>query len=93
MLKIVTNTFNKEYGNISEEEKQELKGLLSLNKVELTEEIEKSKSVVLEKLKTKLNESTDNELSEKVNMTIERINESDISLVSLYKLRQLEGGL
>lgn len=93
MLKIVSNTFNKEYGNISEEEKQELKGLLSLNKVELTEEIEKSKSVVLEKLKTKLNESTDNELSEKVNMTIERINESDISLVSLYKLRQLEEGL
>lgn len=93
MLKIVTNTFNREYGNISEEEKQELKGLLSLNKVQLTEEINKSKSIVLEKLQTKINESSDKELEEKVNMTIQKINESEISLVSLYKLRQLEQGL
>jgi len=93
MLKIATNTFNKEYGNISEQEKQELKNLLSLNKTQLSEEINKSKSIVLEKLQTKLNESTDNELTQKVEMTIERINESEISLVSLYKLRQLEQGL
>ncbi len=32
MLKIVTNTFNKEYSTISEDEKKELKSLLSLNK-------------------------------------------------------------
>ena len=93
MLKISTNTFNKEYENISEEEKNELKQLLSLNKKQLIEEIEKSKSVVIEKLTTKLNESADSELSEKVNQTISKINESEISLVSLYKLRQLETGL
>ena len=93
MLKISTNTFNKEYENISEEEKNELKQLLSLNKKQLVEEIEKSKSVVIEKLTTKLNESTDDELTEKVNQTISKINESEISLVSLYKLRQLETGL
>jgi len=93
MLKISTNTFNKEYENISEEEKNELKQLLSLDKKQLVEEIEKSKSVVIEKLTTKLNESADSELSEKVNQTISKINESEISLVSLYKLRQLETGL
>lgn len=93
MLKISTNTFNKEYENISEEEKNELKQLLSLDKKQLIEEIEKSKSVVIEKLTTKLNESTDDELAEKVNQTISKINESEISLVSLYKLRQLETGL
>lgn len=93
MLKISTNTFNKEYENISEEEKNELKQLLSLDKKQLIEEIEKSKSVVIEKLTTKLNESTDDELTEKVNQTISKINESEISLVSLYKLRQLETGL
>jgi len=93
MLKISTNTFNKEYQNISEEEKNELKQLLSLDKKQLIEEIEKSKSVVIEKLTTKLNESTDDELTEKVNQTISKINESEISLVSLYKLRQLETGL
>lgn len=93
MLKIATNTFNREFGNISEEEKQELKTLLSLGKKSLTEEIEKSKLVVIEKLNTKLNESTDDELTEKVEKTIEKINESEVSLVSLYKLRQLEQGL
>jgi hypothetical protein len=93
MLKITTNTFNKKYENISEEEKNELKQLLSLNKKQLVEEIEKSKSVVIEKLTTKLNESTDSELSEKVNQTISKINESETSLISLYKLKQLEVGL
>lgn len=93
MLKIATNTFNKEFGNISEEEKNELKSLLSLNKKELTEEIKKSKSVVLDKLNSKLNESTDKDLSDKVEQTIKKINESEISLISLYKLRQLETGL
>lgn len=93
MLKIATNTFNKEFGNISEEDKNELKSLLSLNKKQLTEEIEKTKSVVLDKLNNKLNESTDKDLSEKVEETINKINESEISLVSLYKLKQLETGL
>ena len=93
MLKISTNTFNRQYNNISEEDKNELKQLLSFNKKQLIEEIEKSKSVVLEKLTIKLNESTDSELTEKVSQTINKINESEISLVSLYKLRQLETGL
>lgn len=93
MLKIATNTFNREFGNISEEEKQELKSLLSLDKKSLTEEIEKSKTNVIDKLQVTLNESEDSELSEKVQKTIEKINESEISLVSLYKLKQLEQGL
>jgi len=93
MLKISTNTFNRQYNNISEEDKNELKQLLSFSKKQLIEEIEKSKSVVLEKLTIKLNESTDSELTEKVSQTINKINESEISLISLYKLRQLEIGL
>lgn len=93
MLKIATNTFNKEYGNISEDDKKELKDLLSLDKDTLVEEIEKSKSIVLSKLSEKINESNDKELNDKVNQTISRINESENSLMSLYKLRQLERGL
>jgi len=93
MLKIATNTFNREYGDISEEEKKELKNLLSLSKTELTEEITISKGVVLKKLTEKVNESNDEDLNNRVNETINRINESEISLTSLYKLRQLEQGL
>jgi hypothetical protein len=93
MLKIATNTFNREYGDISEEEKKELKNLLSLSKTELTEEITISKGVVLKKLTEKVNESNDEDLNNRVNETINRINESEISLTSLYKLKQLEQGL
>ena len=93
MLKIATNTFNREYGDISEEEKKELKNLLSLSKTELTEEITISKGIVLKKLTEKVNESNDEDLNNRVNETINRINESEISLTSLYKLKQLEQGL
>ena len=93
MLKIATNTFNREYGDISEEEKKELKNLLSLSKSKLTEEITISKSIILKKLTEKINESNDEDLNTKVNQTINRINESEISLTSLYKLKQLEQGL
>ena len=50
MLKIATNTFNREYGDISEEEKKELKNLLSLSKTELTEEITISKGSCIKKV-------------------------------------------
>jgi len=93
MLKIATNTFNREYGDISEEEKKELKNLLSLSKTELVKEIKNSRSIVLEKLTEKINKSTDEELNETINQTINRINESENSLTSLYKLKQLEQGL
>ena len=74
-------------------EQKELKSLLSLNKSELSEEIIKSKKVVLSKLSEKINESKDIELNDQVKKTIEKINESDVSLTSLYKLKQLEQGL
>ncbi|MFN9904778.1 MAG: hypothetical protein ACK56F_01470, partial [bacterium] len=59
MLKIVTNTFNKEYSNISEEDKKELKSLLSLNKKQISEEIKSVKENVILKLSDKIAESDD----------------------------------
>lgn len=93
MLKIVTNTFNNEYSNISEEDKKELKSLLSLNKKQISEEIKSVKENVITKLTDKINESDDIELKEKIGNTIQRIQESESDLVSLYKLKQLEQGL
>jgi hypothetical protein len=93
MLKIASNTFNKEYENISESEKEELKGLLSMTKEDITKEMTELKESVIGKLKSTLTESTDTELTEKVNNTISKINESKNDLVSLYKLKQLHSGL
>jgi len=93
MLKIVTNTFNKEYSNISEEDKKELKSLLSLNKKQISEEIKLVKENVISKLSDKITESDDSELKEKIGNTIQKIQESESDLISLYKLKQLEQGL
>jgi hypothetical protein len=93
MLKIVTNTFNKEYSNISEDEKKELKSLLSLNKKQISEEIKSLRESVISKLEGRIEESEDVELKDKINNTIQRIKESDSDLISLYKLKHLEQGL
>ena len=93
MLKIASNSFNKEFENISEEDKKELKELLSLTKEEVKTKHGELKESVLGKLKSNLNESTDSEITEKINLTIEKISESKSDLVSLYKLTQLNQGL
>ena len=93
MLKIANKTLNKELQTLSEEEKKELNFYTTLKGKNLVEEIDKTKEVVLNKLKTNLNESTDSDLSEKIQRTIDKINESEKSLISLYKLKQLEKGL
>jgi len=93
MLKIATSTFNNEFSTISEEEKTELKSLLSLNKKEIEKQFIELKESVVSKLEMTRSESDDNELSSKVSQTINKINESKPDLVSLYKLKQLEQGL
>jgi len=93
MLKIATNTFNSEYSTISEEDRNELKSLLSMDKKEIQKEFNSLKESVISKLENRLNESNDTEMVSKVSLTINKINESKADLVSLYKLKQLEQGL
>lgn len=93
MMKIVTNTFNKEYSTISEEEKNELKELLSYSKKDIQNKFVELKEDVTNKLNNKLEESEDLEIKEKISQTISKINESKPELISLYKLKQLSEGL
>lgn len=93
MLKIASNSFNKEFENISESDRAELTELLSLTKEEVILKHDELKESVLGKLKNNLNESTDTEIAEKINLTIQKISESKSDLVSLYKLTQLNQGL
>lgn len=93
MLKIATSTFNNEFSTISEEDKSELKSLLSLSKKEIKEQFITLRESVISKLEITRSESKDEELSSKVLQTINKINESESDLVSLYKLKQLEQGL
>jgi DNA-binding transcriptional regulator GbsR (MarR family) len=93
MLKVATKTFNDEYVTLNESDKNELKYFICLYGKSLKGEICNTKDSVIEKLNNNLNESTDTELKEKLQKTINKINESENSLTSLYKLRQLESGL
>jgi hypothetical protein len=93
MMSIANKTLNKEIETLSEEEKKELNFYTSLKGKNLTEEIEKTKKQILEKLQVNLNESTDTDLKDKIQKTINKINESKQTLTSLYKLKQLEKGL
>lgn len=93
MLNIATKTFNKEFETLNEEEKKEFKYFTSLKGDKLTEEVENTKKNILSKLTTSLNESTDSDLNEKIQKTINKINESKNNVSSLYKLKQLEKGL
>jgi len=93
MLKIAANSFNKEYKNLNEEDKSELKFYTSLNKKSLNEEITKTKESVLNKLNNTLNESQDNSLKQKINETIDNIMNTKQNVMSLYKLKKLEKGL
>lgn len=93
MLKIMTNTFNKEYSDISESDKKELKELLSLGKKEVKEKITTLKESVKSKLQKQLNESEDKELQEKIELTFKRLDDGENDLISLYKLTQLDQGL
>jgi hypothetical protein len=93
MIKIATNTFNKEFETLNEEEKKEFRYLSSLKGKQLNEEIKKVKSSVLEKLSSNLNESKEYELKEKIQKTIDKVNESKDTAYTLYKLQQLEKGL
>lgn len=93
MLQIATKTFNTEFSSLTEEEKKEFKFFTSLNRTQLMEEIEKSKLSVSDKLNENLKNSDDSDLKEKIQKTLNKINETDYTLTSLYKLKQLEKGL
>ena len=70
-----------------------LKYLFSLNKTQLVEEFEKTKEEVLTKLNESLKDNEDSELRITIEQTIGKINESEVELVSLYKLTQLKENL
>jgi DNA-binding transcriptional regulator GbsR (MarR family) len=93
MIKIASNVFNTKYENISEEEKNELKSLLSLSKKETKNQVISLTEEVVQKLQSKLNEEEDKEIQTMIEATISRVKDSKEDLVSLYKLKQLNSGL
>jgi hypothetical protein len=87
---VMANDFNSYYDEVlSEEEKIELKMILSLSKDELSEKITTIKESIFNKINSHLNESTDNTLKEKLNEAKNQVINSEISKYSYYKLKSL----
>lgn len=93
MLGIANKTISKQLSNLSEEDKKELQSITTLSKDDIKDEINSLKEEVSSKLKLNLNESTDSELTNAIQSTIDKVNDAKCDHYNLYKLRKLNMGL
>lgn len=93
---VLTNNFNNYYSNtLDEEQKRELKDLLSLNNDDVKIKIEELKTSTLVKLEEIINENkiNDNELIKKLNETKHEIEKIEHTKIGLYRLKELKNAL
>jgi len=93
MVKIANENLKKELNSLNENDKKQLDEILSLTGEELKENFDKVKNIVLENLKSSINESKDDELKVAINKTINKIMESKCNHYDYYKLKKLSLGL
>jgi len=93
MLKVANSKLNNEITNLSESEKNDIKEIVSLSKTELKNRMENLKESIIENLKVKINESTENDLKNTIEKTVDKIKSSPVDFYNYYKLRQLQEGL
>jgi hypothetical protein len=93
MLKVANSKLNDEITNLSESEKNDIKEIVSLSKTELENRMENLKECIIENLKVKINESTESDLKNTIEKTVNKIQNSPVDFYNYYKLRQLQEGL
>jgi predicted component of type VI protein secretion system len=95
LLAVLTNNFNTLFNDsLNEEEKNELKTILSLNEGEIKTKITELKESVLNDVNSLLNESTtDSELTGKLTDVKNEIDKMSNSKYNFYRLTQLKNGL
>lgn len=87
---MLANNFNAYYEQaMNEEEKNELKSILSLSNEELKVKVDTLKESLLGKITNLLSESTDELLTKKLNETKKQIYETEVSRYNFYKLSSL----
>ena len=93
MLKVANSKLNEEISTLSESEKNEIKEIVSLSKDELALRMVRLKESIVDSLKMKLNESSENDLKNTIEKTVDKIQNSPVDFYNYYKLRQLQEGL
>jgi len=93
MLKVANSKLNEELSNLSENEKNEIKEIVSLSKDELQTKMNDLKESIVGNLKTKLNESSEFDLKNAIEKTMNKIEDSPVDFYNYYKLKKLQEGL
>ena len=94
LMAVMSNNFNVLYDNtLNEEEKKELKDILSLKDDEINLKMSEIKESILSIVNNLITESKDDELKNKLNKVIDEVNSSTPSKYNLYKLKELKNGL
>ena len=91
---VLANNFNVLYNNnLTEEQKIELKNIISLTEEDLETKTSELKESILSKVSSLLNESTDDELNSKLSKVKEEVQEMSTSKYNYFRLTQLQSGL
>lgn len=91
---VLANNFNVLYNNtLNEEEKNELKEILSFSYDDLQTKTTELKENVVTDINKLISESNSTELAQKLNDVLNEVNKMEISKMNYYKLKQLKNGL
>lgn len=91
---VLANNFNVLYNSsLTEEQKEELKTILSLSNEEVETQTADLKESILNSVSTLLNESNDMDLSKKLNSVTDEVKKMTPSRYNLHRLNELKNGL
>lgn len=91
---VLANNFNVLYNNtLTNEQREELKNILSLSNEDINTKTEELKESLLSKIDTLLNESTDDEMKSKLKNVKEEVNNKGTSRINYFRLVELKNGL
>jgi hypothetical protein len=91
---VLVNNFNVLFNNnLNEEQKETLKGILSMSSDELDFKTKELKESLVSKIDTLLNESTDTEMKSKLNDVKEEVTGKESSRINYFRLIELKNGL
>jgi hypothetical protein len=91
---VLDNNFNVLYdNNLNEEQKEELKTILSISNEDLISKTTELKESILNKVGSLLSESNDTDLTTKLSKVKDEVQEMNLSKYNYYRLTQLKNGL
>lgn len=93
MVNVANKTIDSFLSSLNENERKELKVLLSTPKETLIENYNKEKKIVLEKLSNKKQNETDKETINTIDQVLSKIQTESFSELNYYKLKNLNEGL